>query len=87
MSEALFSGSWYRVAELRPRLRRHARIHRHVYRGQPWYVLEDVANQRVHRFTPATHVVIGMMDGQRTVKELWEIATETLGDDAPTRTS
>jgi putative peptide zinc metalloprotease protein len=85
MGENLFSGSWYRVAELRPRLRRHARIHRHVYRGQAWYVLEDVANQRVHRFTPATHGVIGLMDGRRSVKELWEIATETLGDDAPTQ--
>jgi putative peptide zinc metalloprotease protein len=85
MHESLFSSSWYRVAELKPRLRAHARIHRHLYRGEPWYVLEDVVNQRVHRFTPATHGVIGLMDGERTVHDLWEIATETLGDDAPTQ--
>ena len=37
----LHSPSWYRVAQLRPRLRGHARIHRHHYRGELWYVLED----------------------------------------------
>jgi putative peptide zinc metalloprotease protein len=85
MSGPLFSSSWYRVAALKPRLRAHARIHRHVYRGQPWYVLEDTVNQKVHRFTPATHAVIGLMDGRRTTQEIFEIATETLGDDAPTQ--
>lgn len=85
MPEPLFSSSWYRVAELRPSLRRHARISRHVYRGRPWYVLEDVVNQRVHRFTPATHSVVGMMDGQRRVQDIWESASETLGDEAPTQ--
>ena len=85
MPEPLFSASWYRVAELRPRLRGHARIHRHVYRGEPWYVLEDVANQRVHRYRPAAHAVIGLMDGERRVHDIWETAAETLGDDAPTQ--
>ena len=61
----LFSDSWYRVANLRPRIRAHARITRHVYRGNPWYVLEDVVNNRVHRFSPTTYSVIGLMDGTR----------------------
>jgi putative peptide zinc metalloprotease protein len=85
MSAPLFSSSWYRVAELRPRLRRHARINRHLYRGEAWYVLEDVASQRVHRFSPATHAVLRLMDGERSVQEIWELATETLGDEAPTQ--
>ena len=46
VSEALLSSSWYRVAHLKPRLRRHARLHRHHYRGQRWYVLRDAASQR-----------------------------------------
>jgi len=33
---SLFSTSWYRVAGVRPRLRNHAQIHRHVYRGGVW---------------------------------------------------
>jgi len=81
----LFSSSWYRVAELQPRLRSHAHIHRHRYRGQTWYVLEDRASQRHHRFTPQAHLLIGLMDGQRTVQELWEIACDRLGDDSPTQ--
>src|SRR5512145_953823 len=85
MSEVLFSSSWYRVAALRPRLRRHAQIHRHHYRGQLWYVLQDHASQRVHRFSPAAHSVIGLMDGERTVETLWEVASARLGDDAPTQ--
>ncbi|MCP5060369.1 MAG: HlyD family efflux transporter periplasmic adaptor subunit [bacterium] len=82
---SLFSQNWYRVATLRPELRRHATIQRHVYRGRPWYVLNDVINQRVHRFTPSTHTVISLMDGTRSVEAIWEIATEHLGDDAPTQ--
>ena len=87
MSETrpLFSSSWYRVAELQPRLKSHAHIHRHQYRGQTWYVLEDRASQRFHRFTPPAHLLIGLMDGRRTVRELWEIACERLGDQSPTQ--
>lgn len=39
VTESMFSSSWYRAASLKPRLRSHARIHRHHYRGQLWYVL------------------------------------------------
>ncbi|MGH7354041.1 MAG: HlyD family efflux transporter periplasmic adaptor subunit [Candidatus Rokuibacteriota bacterium] len=85
MTQPLFSSSWYRVAELQPRLRSHAQIHRHQYRGQTWYVLEDRAGQRFHRFTPQAHLLIGLMDGRRTVQELWETACERLGDDGPTQ--
>jgi len=85
MSEPLFSGSWYRVAGLKPRLRGHARIRRHRYRGDTWYVLHDLASGQVHRFSPAGCLVIGMMDGRRTVQEIWETALDQLGDDAPTQ--
>ena len=85
MTGSLFSTSWYRVAGLTPRLRSHAQIHRHQYRGQTWYVLQDLSTERFHRFSPAAHLIIGLMDGRRTVQELWEIATTRLGDDAPTQ--
>jgi putative peptide zinc metalloprotease protein len=81
----LFSPYWYRVAELRPSLRSHARIHRHHYRGQLWYLLQDVSTGRHHRFTPATYYLLALMDGNRTVGEIWDAATTHLGDDAPTQ--
>jgi putative peptide zinc metalloprotease protein len=85
MNEQLFSPDWYRVAELKPHLRGHAVIHRHVYRGQVWFVLQDRASARVHRFTPQAHGIIGLMDGERTVQTIWEAAGDVFGDDAPTQ--
>ena len=85
MAKSLFSPSWYRVDKLTPRLRDHVRIHRHHYRGVLWYVLEDPSSQRTHRFTPAVNYILGLMDGVRTVNQIWELATENLGDDAPTQ--
>src|SRR3989475_8087291 len=85
MSGPLFSSSWYRVAKLTPRLRSHAHIHRHQYRGRTWYVLQDVSTDRFHRFSAPAYLVIGLMDGRRTVQEIWETATTRLGDDAPTQ--
>ena len=46
MAQQLLSPSWYRVAALRPRLRLHARIRRHEYRGERWYVLDDLVSRR-----------------------------------------
>lgn len=85
MTGPLFSPSWYRVADLTPRLRGHAQIHRHRFRGETWYILEDLSTERFHRFSPAAYFVIGLMDGRRTVQEIWEIARERLGDDSPTQ--
>src|SRR4051812_40692277 len=85
MSETLFSPSWYRVSALKPRIRAHARILRQSFRGEVWYVLQDQAAERAHRFTPAAYHFIGLMDGERTVQQLWEAASAQLGDDAPTQ--
>jgi putative peptide zinc metalloprotease protein len=85
MSESLFSSSWYRVKALKPRLRAHVQIHRHTYRGQPWYVLQDHASGRFQRFTAAAHLLIGLMDGERTVEEIWQSGRSRLGEDAPTQ--
>lgn len=85
MAESLFSESWYRVANVRPRLRNHAQIHRHVYRGGVWYVLQDHISGRFHRFTPVANLVIGLMDGERTMQQIWDIACEQLGDEVPSQ--
>jgi putative peptide zinc metalloprotease protein len=81
----LFSPAWYRVAGLRPRLRAHARLHRQHFRGGLWFVLHDPVNNRFYRFTPAAHVLIGLMDGRRTMERIWTLAGERLGDELPTQ--
>ncbi|MGH8738404.1 MAG: PqqD family peptide modification chaperone [Burkholderiales bacterium] len=70
---------------MRPRLRSHVRIHRHHYRGELWYVLEDRVSRRMHRFNPVAHYAIGLMDGRRSVQEIWDAAIARFGDDAPTQ--
>ena len=85
VSGTLHSASWYRVADLRPRLKSHAEVHRHHYRGELWYVLQDRASRRMYRFNPAAWQVIGLLDGERTVQAAWDLACDRLGDDAPTQ--
>ena len=85
MAPNRLSPSWYRVATLRPRLRSHARVHRHEYRGRRWYVLQDRMSRRSHRLNPPAHYLVGLMDGRRTLQELWDAAAQRFGDEAPTQ--
>ena len=85
MSTSLFSDSWYRVAGLKPRIRDHAHFHRHNYRGELWYVLQDRSNRRCHRLTPSAYQLVGLMNGERTSQEIWELSNERLGEDGATQ--
>jgi putative peptide zinc metalloprotease protein len=85
MPQSLYSTNWYRVAGLKPRLRSHIEIHRHHYRDELWYVMQDHSSGRFQRFTPAAYQLIGLMDGRRTVQEIWDAGRARLGEDAPTQ--
>jgi len=85
MGESVFSTYWYRVANLKPVLRDAAKISRHIYRGQTWYLLRNGFNGRNHRFNSAAYSLIGRMDGRRTVEELWQNAGKLSVDAAPTQ--
>lgn len=85
MSETLYSPDWYRVAQLRPRLRAHAQMHRHAYRDAVWYVLEDTASGRCHRLSAGAYGLVGMLDGVRSVQQIWDAAQARDGEDAPTQ--
>lgn len=85
MADTLFSPSWYRVAGLKPRLRSHVEIHRHSYRDAVWFVLQDRSSGRSHRLTPAAYALVGLMDGKRSVQDLWDLCNERSGTDAPTQ--
>lgn len=74
MSSGFLSPDWYRVAHLKPVRRAHTRLARHVYRGEPWYVLQDIQSNKHHRLTKQAYSILGRMDGQTTVQELWEKA-------------
>ena len=84
MPKSVFSASWYRVRSLKPRLRSHAQIHRHQYRGETWHVLQELSMERFFRFSPSAYQVIGLMDGEKTVEQIWEVVCDKPGD-APTQ--
>lgn len=85
MAGSFLSASWYRVAGLRPQLRSHAHVQRQRFRGRPWYVLQDSASGKLHRFTPGAYQVLQLMDGQRSIDEIWKNVAAASGVDAPTQ--
>ena len=85
MAGSLFSGQWYRLADLRPRLRTAVRVQRQQWRGQRWYLLSDTASGRQHRINDSAYQLIGRFDGQRSVDEVWNALVEAQGDAAPTQ--
>jgi putative peptide zinc metalloprotease protein len=80
-----FSESWYRVAELRPRLRPRVQVHRQHFRGTMWHVVQDPASNQFFRLSDAAYHFVSLLDGERTVAEAWEACNEHLGDAAPTQ--
>ncbi len=80
-----FSESWYRVAELKPRLRSLVQSYRQRYRGRTWHVLRDSANNKFFRLDEASYHFIGLLDGRRQVADAWKVCCEQLGDSAPTQ--
>ena len=80
-----FSESWYRVKNLRVKLRPGAQISRQFYRGDRWYVVRDPAGNQFHRLSDPAYRFVGLLDGSRTVEEAWDLAGGQLADDAPTQ--
>jgi len=80
-----FHESWYRVAPLRPRLLSTVQVHRQHFRGQMWYVLENPSNNEFSRISEPAYRFIGMLDGRRTVADVWRICNDQFGDEAPTQ--
>ncbi len=85
MRESIFSEHWYRVSGLHPRVRSHVRIERHCYRGEVWHVLKDRMTSRQHRVNDVAWRIVGRLDGRHSVQDIWTIALDELGDDAPTQ--
>ena len=80
-----FSESWYRVGELRPRLRSTDQSHRQHFRGDMWHVIQDPSSNQFFRLNEAAYRFVALLDGRRTVADAWKICNEQLGDDAPTQ--
>jgi len=85
MNAPTFSSLWYRVADLKPKIRDHNKIHRQQYRGQIWYVLQDQSNDQHHRFNNTAYQLIAMLDGNNSVEQIWATLNHHYDDEAPTQ--
>lgn len=85
MSTSANSSAWYRVAQVKPRLQEHISIHRHRYRDQTWFILQDQHKGRSHRFNSTAYFLITCMNGQRDMQEIWDIVNTRFPDNAPSQ--
>ena len=83
MTQTAFANSWYRIADMKPRLRAHAQIHRQRYRGETWYVLQDHQSGQFFRVSAAANLMLCFMDGRRTMQQIWDIAAKRFGAERP----
>lgn len=58
---------WSRISSLCPQLRKHIRVHIHVYRGERWYLLQDELSAEHLRVNARAYEVIGRLDGKVTL--------------------
>jgi putative peptide zinc metalloprotease protein len=47
--------------------------------------VRDELSGHVHRLSPTAHRIVARMDGSLTIDELWALAAQELGDNAPTQ--
>ena len=80
-----FHESWYRVESLRPRLRFTVQSDRQRYRGRIWHVLRDPATNKYYRLDETNYLLVGLLDGKRTVDEVWKLVSQQIGHEAPTQ--
>ena len=80
-----YSEHWYRVCELKPRLRFLVQVSRQHFRGKLWYVLRDTSNNQFVRVDEYGYRFLGMLDGRRTVEDVWHACSNQVGDYAPTQ--
>lgn len=72
--QALFSEHWHLVRHLKPQLRGSVRALPRTLRGQKWVLLHDEFTHKFIRLTVYSWQVIALMDGVKTVEDIWEMA-------------
>ena len=84
-SAPLLSAQWFRVAALRPRVDRQARVERQVVRTQVWHLLTRADGSATFRMNAPAWSAVARCTGRLTVQQAWDCALAEHGDDAPTQ--
>jgi len=74
------SSDWKLIAGLRLKLRPHISVHRHIYRGETWYLLHDKAAAEYYRFDQSVMEFIGRLNGKDSVETILTTLAENHPD-------
>lgn len=83
--EPLLSPHWFKVAHLRPALRRHVQPHRQTFGPRVRYLLQDRVTGKYHHFGEEAWELIRRLDGTHSVEEVWQSLGTVLGDRLPSQ--
>ena len=72
--QAIWSEHWHAVRFLQPRLRHGVQALHRPLRGRDWVLLLDPVTQRFHRMSPQVWGVLQLLDGRRTLDDIWATA-------------
>lgn len=84
-TNSTFSETWDRVANLCPRLLPAVNVHRQHFRGALWYVLQNPINNEYFRLSDGAYHFTAMLDGRRSVGQVWQRGVDAFGEAAPTQ--
>lgn len=70
MSEEKNNQLWFRIANLKPRLRNHVSFVRQEYRGEIWYIYQDHSTNRFHKLDYSAHQFLSLMNGERSIQDI-----------------
>lgn len=79
------SNAWYRIRDTAPRLSPRVRVGRQTYRNEVWLVIHDRVTGKFHRCMPILSEVLSLMDGERSVEQIWRILLDRHADSAITQ--
>ncbi|GAB3096910.1 hypothetical protein G8770_12275 [Aestuariicella hydrocarbonica] len=82
---SLFSKNWYLVESLKPRLKPQVEITPQQQRGERAYALRDPVSGSIQLYTEQAYTVVGLMNGERSLNDIWLLAGDSLQDALPTQ--
>lgn len=86
MNDLIFSPLWYKVSDLKLKLKEDISIQKQSSMGKIAYILHDRISNKHFRFQGNAYHFIGLINGTRSVDHIWKYLNEKLVDDAPTQT-
>ncbi|NLW04075.1 MAG: hypothetical protein GX029_02440 [Pseudomonadaceae bacterium] len=78
-----FSEGWYQVAQLKVALIPTTKIHKQLYRGLVWYVLQDACSGKFFRVPEIVYRFISHLTVNKTLEQVWQEFITAYPEEAP----